>query len=176
MLSGENQDVGEILLYYRTSSNSLNLYKENIVNQRVVDRDYIHLNKTEVREYFYRHLEELEKNAAFNILSALEASFRIDYLIRSKRKHKDPLSRKFRALYKKKERRASLEHDILTLWKCEHPKFKHIISDFIAALNYRNWLAHGRYTPPKLGKNYDVPTIFLISERIYANLPLCVNR
>ena len=128
--------------------------------------------KQELIEAFDHHISELEKNISFNILSALEASFRIDYLIRTRTKYKDDLSREFRELYKSKEKDVSLEQDILTIWKQEYPSFKSIVSEYIGALNYRHWLAHGRYWVPKLGRKYDVSTITIIANRVYANLPL----
>ena len=175
MLSRENQDVSKILLYYHTSSKSLNSYRESIASNKVNDPNYIGFTKKELIEYFNNHFEELEKNISFNILSTLEASFMVDYLFRTKRKLKDDVSRKFRDLYKLKEDNVSLEHEILTIWKSEHPSFKSVISDFVGALKYRHWLAHGRYWKPKLGRNYDVSTISTISERVYTNLPLYEN-
>ena len=172
MFSDQHQDLDEIFLYYHTTSKSLNYYRESIARSKVINQHYIGLTNNELIEYFEQHLEELEKNISFNILSTIEASFRIDYKIRTRKKHKDDLSRKFRELHKTKGDNISLEKDILELWKGEYPKFKSIISDFIGALKYRHWLAHGRYWVPKLGRNYDVPTISTISDRIYVNLPL----
>lgn len=172
MLSGENQDLSEILLYYNTTSKSLNNYRERIINNKINDPNYVGLTMLELIEYFNIHLVELEKNVSFNILSNLEASFKIDFIIRTRKRFKDDLSRKFRELQKSKGNKVSLEQDILTIWKTEHPNYKSIISDFIGSLKYRHWLAHGRYWRPKIGRKYDVPTIYTISNRVHANLPL----
>ncbi len=172
MLSGENQDLNEIFLYYDTTSKSLNNYRESIINNKIKDPNYVGLTKHELIEYFNIHLIELEKNVSFNILSNLEASFQIDYIIRTKKKYKDELSRKFRSLQKSKGDRVSLEQDILSIWKSEYPNFKAIVSDFVGSLKYRHWLAHGRYWKPKIGRKHDVPTIYTISNCIHTNLPL----
>ena len=172
MLSGENQELSEIFTYYSTSLESLKYYRKGITSNDVVDSNYIGYTNQELMKSFENYISELEKNISFSILSALEATFKIDYIIRTSKKHKDDLSRKLRELYKIKENNVSLEQDILTIWKQEYPGFKSIISEYIGALNYRHWLAHGRYWRPKLGREYDLSTITTIVNRVYANLPL----
>lgn len=172
MFSDQHQDLNEIFLYYHTTSKSLHYYREGIASSKVKDQHYIGLTKNELIESFDLHLAELEKNISFNILSTIEASFRIDYIIRATKKYKDDLSREFRELHKSKGENVSLENEILTIWKSEYPNFKSIISDFIGALKYRHWLAHGRYWIPKLGRKYDISTISTISDSVYVNLPL----
>jgi len=41
--------------------------------------------------------------------------------------------------------------------------YKQIISEYISVLNYRHWLAHGRYWVPKLGRNFDLMTVTTIA-------------
>ncbi len=166
MIVANYQELGEIYLYYQTSNKSLLFYRDNIIAGRVNNRNYIALTKDELIKAFQSHIDEL------TILSNVEAGFRVDYVIRTKKRFKDPISRKFRDLFKIKKEKVGLENEILEIWKEEHPEFKGIISDFIGALKYRHWLAHGRYWTPKLGRIYDIATIYTISERIYANLPL----
>lgn len=84
-----------------------------------------------------------KKNIIFSILSSLEARFQIDYQNRVKKRYKDNLSRRFKELSKNRKN-VSLEYDILLLWKQEYPEYKDIVSDYIGALKYRHWLAHGR--------------------------------
>ena len=147
-------------------------YRDNIIKERVNDENYIALTKHELIKAFHSHIEELEKTVSMSILSNVEAGFRIDYVIRTKKRLKDPISRRFRDLFNTKAEKVSLENELLTIWKEECPEFKGIISDFIGALKYRHWLAHGRYWSPKLGRKYDFATIYTISEEIYATLPL----
>lgn len=172
MIAMDYQELGEIYLYYQTSNNSLLFYRDNIIKGRINDRNYTALTKDELIEIFHSHIDELEKTVSMSILSNVEAGFRIDYVIRTKKRLKDTISRRFRELFKAKSEKVNLENEILTIWKEEHPEFKGIISDFIGALKYRHWLAHGRYWTPKLGRIYDLATIYTISEKIYANVPL----
>lgn len=173
MLSHQNKGLNELFLYYQTALKAFQHYRKSIEKNSVVDNNYIGFTKQELREIFDGHVEELEQNACLSILSAVEANFRIDYLIRVNKKFKDSLSRRFRKMYKEKEQAVSLEQDILTLWKQEHPDFKMIISDYVGALKYRHWLAHGRYWKPKLGRKFDIATIMIIAQRLYENIPFC---
>jgi len=172
MTGMDYKELGDIFLYYQTSNSSLLLYRDNIISEMITDENYVALTKDELINIFNFHIDELEKTVSMNILSNIEASFRIDYSIRAKERLKDPVSRKFRELYKDKEERVRLEDEILAIWQQEHPEFKQIISNFKSALKYRHWLAHGRYWTPKFGRIFDIETVYSISEQINANVPL----
>ncbi len=165
------QKLDDILLYYNTVSRALIMYKKSIDSEEAYDPYYVNMTKMELTEAFRKHQNELEKSVALNILSSVEGSFKLDYIIRTKARRREVLSKEFRKLYKKKQLRASLEDDILKLWKQTYPQSKAIISNYIGALKYRHWLAHGRYFEPKLGQKYDFPTIVSIAEAIYHGLP-----
>ncbi len=172
MFSNQYQDLHEILLYYYVTSKSLHHYRDAIETNKVKDNNYIGFTKKELEDSFNFHLVELEKSTSFSMLSSMEALFRIDYIMRVKNRSKDTLSKEFRGIYKLSGENISLENDILLTWKVVYPSFKGIISDFIGALKYRHWLAHGRYWIPKIGRKYDIDTIFGISDCICSNLPL----
>lgn len=112
MFSRQNQELDQIFTYYSTSRDSLKWYLDGIMNNAVVDSLYIGYTKRELRDVFLGHIDELEKNIIFSILSSLEACFQIDYQNRVKKRYKDNLSRKFKELSKNKKN-VSLEHDIL---------------------------------------------------------------
>jgi hypothetical protein len=114
-------------------------------------------------------IEELGKSTALTILATIEACFTVDFLQRCYNKSKDPLSREFRGKHKKKGLKISLSEDILELWK-QHTQKKSLISDLKAALKYRNWLAHGRYWIPKLGRKYDFYGCLTLSLQIQTEL------
>ena len=121
---------------------------------------------------FKKRIEELERTSSLSLLSSLEASLIIDYLSRCYGKKKDPLSRDLRELHNSKAQRASLEQDILTIWKKHHPDFQPLISELIGAFKYRHWLAHGRYWKPKLGRKYDYQYTYSLAIQLYSSLPL----
>jgi len=125
----------------------------------------------EIRE----HRLVLDRMGALEILALLEARFRIDYLIRCQERKKGDFSRALRDVYKLKENKASLTDDILKVWKEFHPQHKAIFDSFQKALDYRNWLAHGRYWEPKRSPHiskYDYLAISLIASEIMENVVL----
>ncbi|MNV02604.1 hypothetical protein D3C71_928430 [compost metagenome] len=130
---------------------------------------------SELDEELKQHKLVLDRMNALEILALLEARFRIDYLIRCQERKKDDFSRALREVYKQRENKASLTDDILKLWKEFYPQHKTIFDSFQKALDYRNWLAHGRYWEPKKSPHiskYDYLTISLIASEIMKNLIL----
>ena len=117
----------------------------------------------------------LDRMCSLELLAALEARFRIDYLVRCQKKQKDSLSRNFREIHQQKANRVSLPDDILAEWKASFPEHKTRLDHFQKALDYRNWLAHGRYWQPNRSPHihkYDYLSIYLLSADILANMGL----
>jgi hypothetical protein len=109
--------------------------------------------------------------SALTILSALEAAFRIDYLQRCYLRQKDPLSRAFRDLHRRKQTRVRLETEIFDIWKEYTDVEAKLISDLRGAFNFRHWLAHGRYWEPKLGRKYDFVTVYALAAIVLSSFP-----
>jgi len=130
------------------------------------DAKFVGYSIEDVRRELELRLGELDRNSAFCVLAALEASFRTDFLVRCDKRRKDDLSRSFRKLYKLKRSRAALEEEILDAWKHHVPKAKSLISEIIGAFRYRHWLAHGRYWVPKFGRSYDYFSVYLLAQNM----------
>jgi hypothetical protein len=129
-------------------------------------------SEAEVETYYRERLDELDANYSFSLLASLEASFKIDYLVRCRLKRKDPLSRALRQIYRGKRERASLEDDILEAWKKNTTVPPKVIGDIIGAMKFRHWLAHGRYWPPRLGRRYDFFSVYTLAAEVLNLLPL----
>ncbi len=109
---------------------------------------------------------EPESAKAMVLLAAIEASFRVDYFKRCDQKMKDQLSREFRKLYKKKDRRVSLEDEILKLWKLHADIPVALTGEIRDEFKYRHWLAHGRYWVPKFGRSYDFFSVYRLADTV----------
>lgn len=137
------------------------------VNRRVVEfkripaERFFGKTEIEVQEYFDEVLDELDIETSFFLLASIEAEIRTDFLRRVYERRKDPVSRRFRETYKgvacaHDKAKVRLEEDILDPWAQLEPEARQFIGDLKGALKYRNWLAHGRYWIPKLGRlTYD---------------------
>lgn len=173
--SNEHPTIEEISEYYIDSEESLNSYFPHISMNGNFPTKFIGYTVAEVIDELKTRKETLNRMCALETLAAIEARFRIDYINRSKNKLKDPLSRKLRAIYRKKENRASLPDDIISTWKAENPGKKNILDEFSRALDYRNWLAHGRYWIPKKHPHisrFDYLSISILASQVISGLDL----
>jgi len=160
--SNEELPIKEIEAYFVTTEKALRSFYQ------INNLYFTTYTVEELNNELERRIEELDKSTAFTILAAIEAHLRVDFLQRYYDKEKDPLSRKFRNLYKKKGDRPPLE-DILELWM-QHLTRKSVISELRGALNYRHWLAHGRYWVAKWGRKYDFYDVLTLAINIQNEL------
>lgn len=118
------------------------------------------------------YIEETGLRSSLAILTWIEAAFQLDYQYRCRRRLKDGLSRAFRAIYKRKPDYVSVEHDIFDAWSGYASGAHPLIGELRSAFKFRNWLAHGRYWTPKLGRNYDFESLYRLADAVYSMLPL----
>ena len=132
---------------------------------------FVGMTHENVDAYFEEYKRELEFLVCFNIISAAEGYLRLDYLTRVYKRLKDPVSRKFRALYKQSGTRIRLNEDILGALAEEYRSCKMAIGEFRGILGLRDWLAHGRYWEPKFGRQYTPEDAFEVVEQLFEILP-----
>ncbi len=167
--SGDHLALADIDRHHRDVELAVRLYFSR-KNARLNTR-FSGYTLEEVEEEMVEILDENERNSSMNILAALEAAFRIDFIQRSQARKRDGLSRVLRRLYTKEGARVSLEDDILPRWKQEYPELRSIVSELIGAFKYRHWLAHGRYWTPRLGRRYDYQEVYALADSIFEVFP-----
>ncbi len=116
----------------------------------------------EVRAELKRRLEETELRSCFVILAHVEALFREDYKRRRRERWRDALSRALREITSGE--RASLDEEIFEHWAKEVGGAKLLIGNLRGAFKLRNWLAHGRYWTPKLGRDYAYEYVYELAK------------
>lgn len=130
----------------------------------------------EIDEFFEKNLEETDRQVCLFLIAAAEAAFRVDFLQRVYDKKRDEISRQFRTIFREKRNNSrlniNLEDDVLNVWVENVPSTKPHFGSFKGALNYRHWLAHGRYWVPKLGRKYDPVGILNIILGSFAEIGL----
>ena len=130
----------------------------------------------EVDDFFEERLKEADKQTCLFLVASAEAALRVDFLQRVYDRKKDPVSRAFRDTYKiacdRSRLKVRLEEDILDIWAERVPHTKGHVGDFRGALNYRHWLAHGRYWVPKLGRQYDPSGLLRIITDLFDGIGL----
>ena len=115
-------------------------------------------------------LYEAGAASAMMVLASIEAAFRVDYLRRCYAKHRDRLSRTLRTLYQDKGARVSLSEDLLEVWKDQGSVTARLVGELRSAFGYRDWLAHGRYWVPKLGRQYDFASVYNLAREVESTL------
>ena len=105
-LSGKNLKIEDIFKHYTDLSVSLRLYF-SAANPDYAARFALE-SDADVEMRYRDRLGEVEWNYTLSLLASLEASFRVDYVLRCKLKRRDQVSRAFRLIYKRKKEQASL--------------------------------------------------------------------
>ncbi|OEF69202.1 hypothetical protein [Vibrio tasmaniensis] len=169
--SNDHSNLEDIEEYYFDSDQALQEY----FLSSAVPAKFIGYSLNMLQDELKARAKSLDRMCSLEILATLEARFRVDYLVRCQKKRRDVFSKKLRAIYRKKENQASLVDDIISTWRKEHPEHKARLDNLQGALDYRNWLAHGRYWLPKKMPNlskYDYLFLYSLADDILGNIDL----
>lgn len=173
--SDQRVSISYIWEWYQETEKALRVERKRILDALIshsyIEGAFFGMTREDVDGYFEEHKRELDFLVCFDIISAVEGCLRLDYLSRVYKRLKDPMSRKFRALYKQSGPRVRLSEDILDSWSGEYPSCKSVIGQFRGLLGLRDWLAHGRYWDPKLGRQYTPEGVFDVADQLFDNLP-----
>ena len=132
---------------------------------------YDRYSEREMAERLRERRDEVDLTSSLTVLGALEAAFRIDYRMRCERRKRDNVSRAFRAIYRTRRERASLEQEIFQAWVDNSSGVGRLIGELRGAFKFRHWLAHGRYWTPKLGRPYTFVDIYTLAELVLQSFP-----
>ena len=137
-----------ILEYFDISKEALTRLGHSLLesiktNETEFSDRFFGMTPAEIRAELRKSSKELEREVTLALTASFEAMIRIDYMSRSKGKKKDAISVAYRELWSKHNRNARLE-DILDTWK-EEACEAHKVGKLKQLLQYRHWLAHGRY-------------------------------
>jgi hypothetical protein len=162
-------DIGELDAYHRDILASLRLYFRPSAPDFAVR--FAGKRPDEVNRKLAERLNESDVRSVLFVLTSLEASFRVDFDVRCRKRLKDVLSVHFREVERARQNAVRLDEDILEGWKRHSDAPPALISDLRGAFKFRHWLAHGRYWNPKLGRRYDFDYVHLIAKAIVFGFP-----
>lgn len=172
-LSNNEQTIDQINDWHDEVSISLRDRFRSIVNQHqntsALPNKFLFMTIEEIKQYFDTLQDEVNYAASLSIIASFEASISVDLANRIRKKSKNGISKDLKQISNNNQKRPRLE-DVLTIWKkycCASQ-----IANFQAAYAFRNWLAHGRYWHPKLGRNtFQFSLLYLFLE----NLKSCME-
>jgi hypothetical protein len=124
--------------------------------------------QAEPADYF----RETGLRSSLALLTRIEAAFHLDFQYRCRERLKDDLSRAFRAIANRKPNYVSLEKDIFAAWSRYTSETHRLLGELRGAFKFRNWLAHGSYWTPKLGRNFDFESLYLLADAVFSAFPL----
>jgi hypothetical protein len=102
-----------------------------------------------------------------HLLTTTEALLRLAFDDLSKRQTKPAIFRRFRKTKRERGKKIRLEEDILNTWIEVYPETARSIREFKGVVPLRDWLAHGRWWNPKLGRPvYEVGDVFDIASEM----------
>jgi hypothetical protein len=160
--------LDELALYHQDILASLRLYFSP--SAPTFAERFLGKSPGEVRQELDSRLSESDVRSTFVVLTSLEASFRVDFDLRCRKRLKDDLSVYFREVEKIRKNAVRLDEDILEGWKRHTSAPSGLIGELRGAFNFRNWIAHGRYWTPKFGR-YDFNYVHLIADGIMFGFP-----
>jgi hypothetical protein len=169
----EGQSLTEIAEYHNDVVDSLTFFFQQFRFQS--NSRFIGYTLEEFDNLLLGRIEETDLRSSLAVLAAVEAALRIDYLLRAKMRRKDPLSKAFRAIYRKKQENARFDEDLLDLWGQYYPELKRLIGELRAALHFRHWLAHGRYWERPTHGRFDYISVYTLADILLSNFPLFQN-
>lgn len=173
--SKEHSSIEEVEDYYVDSAASLDNYFNFSAATVPFPSRFVGYSRSDLDAELKDRKDTLDRMCSLEILSAVEARFRVDYLTRCQSKKRDPLSKKLREIYKRRANKAKFEDDILATWRKMFPEHKARLDSLQRALDFRNWLAHGRYWQSKTAPHiyqYDYLGVYLLAADLISNLSL----
>ena len=164
-LSAANRALSlrEIAEYHEDTVSSLSFYFNNASS---VER-FIGYTSAQRLDELGTRIDETSLRSMLIALASIEASFRLDYELRCRRRLKDDLSKALREIYRVRQEHVALDEDIFEAWRTHLPESKALIGELRAAFKLRHWLAHGRYWQPKLGRTFDFDFIYDLAVAVF---------
>jgi len=173
VLSEDEQDLNEIWEWYVLQNmligdEAVNTLDALLSGSASIASRYFGKTRDELDEFFAYQRSELGQVTMLILLAAAEAALRVDYIVRIIENKKDAVSKQFSEIYKLQKLEVGLDDQILEIWKenSATPEIKAAIGESRGALRLRNWLAHGRYWKPKLGREYDPQNVFELCDEL----------
>jgi hypothetical protein len=143
----------EILDHYKRFTAALAALRRELTSGAGAASQFFGMTPQDVEKALREMATELDHEVTLLLTASFGASFQVDYHQRLKTRKKDLLSKKLRALthapVRRRSPRVTIE-EILDVWQDESGH-KRLIGQLKQLIQFRHWLAHGRYWVQKSG-------------------------
>lgn len=167
------QNLTEVFRWYELQLLLLNEEDRRLpqlLSSGLIPERYRDESLDELRSNFALARKHLRYAAMLHLLTTAEALLRLAFDDLSKRQTKPRIFR-FRKIERERGEKIRLEEDILNTWIEVYPTTARPIQEFKGVVPLRDWLAHGRYWNPKLGRpTYEVGDVFDITSEMFDSM------
>jgi hypothetical protein len=164
------QNLDEVFRWYELQLLLLNEEDRRLpqlLSGEAIPERYRDETVAELRKQFASARKHLHYAAMLHLLTTTEALLRVAFDDLSKRKTKPAIFRRFRRIGRQRGEKIRLEEDILDTWTEVYPETARSIREFKGVVPLRDWLAHGRYWNPKIGRAaYGVRDVFDVASEM----------
>jgi hypothetical protein len=168
------QDLDEAFRWYELQLVLLNEEDRrlpHLVSIGLIPNRYRDKSLDETRQEFASARKHLRYVAMLHLLTTTEALLRLAFKDLARRRNKPEISRRFRKIKRERGEKIRLEEDILNTWIDVYKETAQSVREFKGVLPLRDWLAHGRYWSPKIGRPaYDVRDVFDIASEMLSRM------
>lgn len=143
ILSNNVITLNDVVSYYDDSRAAIVSYYDSAV----LNPNLVGLSIRMVRTKRDKLLKELSIECGMMLMSAVEAAFRTDFVLRCRKSRKNQIDKDFKKVLEsvKELYQVRIKEDLIDRWAEEYPGDKHLFSQLKHRFDYRNWIAHGRY-------------------------------
>jgi hypothetical protein len=164
------QDLDEVFRWYELQLLLLNeedrRMPQLLLGDSIPER-YRDQSLGELRDWFASARRHLLYAAMLHLLTTTEALLRLAFEDLSKRQTKPAIFRRFRKIERERGKKIRLEEDILDTWIEVYQETARSIREFKGVVPLRDWLAHGRWWNPKIGRPvYEVGDVFDVASEM----------
>ena len=150
--------------WFDNQSNANSLFHEKISHSILTETakdipdNFKFLSLEQAKQQMKENAQELNLISCFQLISAAEGRLKYDFQLKVENSLKSNLCKDFRTIFNNKEKNMKYIdiQSILDIWKKHYPSpiITKYIGSFKELVNFRNWIAHGRFwRPSRLGRH-----------------------
>jgi hypothetical protein len=140
-----------ILAHHRRCAEALNALRAVLLTGVPPESRFAGMNPDEQDRALAEMQREMDTQTTLLLAASFEAVFQVDLHTRVSERRKDPLSKQLRKLWQRRRLSGRLEvEELLEFWKKETGRRREI-GELKQLIQYRHWLAHGRYWQQQSG-------------------------
>ncbi len=174
-LSGQEQTVEQIWEWYEEVSEAIAEKREKLQNllgnnPSNVPEKFFYMSEKDIEHHFEILQSDVDVYACMAFVASFEASLYVDTVKRIGKKCKQGISKDLKKVCKHNSIRPKLEK-LVACWGmycCSQE-----LAKFNEAYDFRNWIAHGRYSIPRLSRKNFYPALIKI---FIDDLITCMDR